>query len=144
MVVTASFTQNSYSITVTVTPSGDGTVTANPTGPYHYGDTVTLTAAPNSGYSFSAWSGDLTGSETTKTVTVTDDMTATATFVTAPPSPTPISTPSPTTPTNPTAQPTSNPTSTPTTNPTPVPTQPTEHLAQPQLQHPHQRKSQAR
>src|SRR3990172_12519814 len=54
-VVNATFVQNQYSLTVTVTPSAGGSVTPDLAGPYHYGDVVTLTEAPNNGYSFSGW-----------------------------------------------------------------------------------------
>jgi uncharacterized repeat protein (TIGR02543 family) len=78
--VTATFTQNVYTLTVTVNPTGGGTVTRSNNGPYHLNDVVTLTEAPSAGYTFSGWSGDGTGSGTTRTVTVTGNMAATATF----------------------------------------------------------------
>jgi len=61
--VTATFTQNTYTLTANGDPSGSGNVLLNNTGPYHYGDVVQLTAIPaNSSWSFSGWSGDLGGS----------------------------------------------------------------------------------
>lgn len=45
-----------------------------------YGESVTLTATPNSGYEFSSWSGDASGSTNPLTITVTGDRTITANF----------------------------------------------------------------
>ena len=62
--VTATFTANTYALAVSVT--GSGTVTSSPSGincgsdcseNYASGASVTLTAAPASGYAFSGWSG---------------------------------------------------------------------------------------
>jgi uncharacterized repeat protein (TIGR02543 family) len=78
--VTATFTQSTYTLTVTVSPTAGGTVTRNNNGPYHLNDVVVLTEAPSAGYTFSSWSGDGTGSGTTRTVTITGNMAATATF----------------------------------------------------------------
>jgi uncharacterized repeat protein (TIGR02543 family) len=68
-----------YTLTVNIT--GSGTVAKNPEkATYHYGDVVELTANPNTGWQFSAWSGDLTGSENPKTITIDGSKTVTATF----------------------------------------------------------------
>jgi uncharacterized repeat protein (TIGR02543 family) len=82
MSVTASFIQNTYSVAVSVLPSSAaGNVTGYVTTPtYHYGDIVTLTEVPNSGYSFSNWGQDGTGTQTTCNITVTRNMTVTAVF----------------------------------------------------------------
>jgi uncharacterized repeat protein (TIGR02543 family) len=82
MSVTASFAQNTYSVAVSVLPSSAaGNVTGYVTTPsYHYGDIVTLTEVPNSGYSFSNWGQDGTGTQTTCNITVTRNMTVTAVF----------------------------------------------------------------
>lgn len=45
-----------------------------------YGESCTFTATPASGYTFSSWSGDISGSASPRTVTVTGDMTVTANF----------------------------------------------------------------
>jgi len=51
--VIAHFTQNNYTLTVTVDPENSGTVSLNPQqATYHYGDQVTLTATPALGWSF--------------------------------------------------------------------------------------------
>jgi uncharacterized repeat protein (TIGR02543 family) len=77
--VTATFTRNVYTLTVTVT--GSGSVDRNNTGPYYYGDVVQLTAVPAGGWSFNLWSGDLLGSDNPATLTITFNMTVTANFV---------------------------------------------------------------
>jgi uncharacterized repeat protein (TIGR02543 family) len=76
--VTATFTEIEYSLTVT--PSGGGSVTLNDTGPYHLGDVVELTAAPDSGWSFSEWGGAVSGSANPISVTMDGDKAVTATF----------------------------------------------------------------
>jgi hypothetical protein len=76
--ITATFTQNEYTVTVNVV--GSGTVDLNPAGPYHSGDVVTLTAAPDAGWSFVDWSGDATGDINPASVTMGGDKTVTATF----------------------------------------------------------------
>lgn len=45
-----------------------------------YGESVTLTATPNSGYEFSSWSGDASGSTNPLTITVLGDMSVTGNF----------------------------------------------------------------
>ncbi|MBC7936374.1 MAG: DUF3494 domain-containing protein [Rhizobacter sp.] len=58
--ITANFTPNAYTLTVTGT---NGTVAKNPNQPtYTGGTTVQLTATPNAGFIFSSWSGDASGS----------------------------------------------------------------------------------
>jgi uncharacterized repeat protein (TIGR02543 family) len=70
--VTANFTQDQYTLTVSVSPSGAGSVTWNPNQPtYVYGDVVTLTATENPGYRFGSWSGAASG--TTNPITITMD-----------------------------------------------------------------------
>jgi len=76
--VTATFTQNVYTLTTTVI--GSGSVIRNSTGPYHYGDTVELTAVPSAGWSFDHWGGDLSGSTNPTTILITGNKDVTATF----------------------------------------------------------------
>ena len=76
--VTATFTQNVYTLSLSVV--GNGSVNLNNTGPYHYGDAVLLTPIPSSYWSFDHWSGDLTGSANPATLIVTANMSVTATF----------------------------------------------------------------
>jgi FlaG/FlaF family flagellin (archaellin) len=78
--VTATFTQNQYTLTVNMDPLGSGLVSLNNTGPYYYGDVVELTANPTVGWSFSGWSQDLTGSMNPATILIDGGKTVTATF----------------------------------------------------------------
>ena len=81
--VTANFTQNQYTLSVGVSPSGSGSVTKSPDkASYVYGDVVTLTPTPNTGYSLASWSGDISGSTNPYTLTVNGNKTVTANFVT--------------------------------------------------------------
>jgi hypothetical protein len=77
--VTATFTQNHY--TLTLTTEGQGTVIKNPDQLwYTYGQVITLTASPNAGWSFDHWDGDLSGTTNPTTITMNSDATVTATF----------------------------------------------------------------
>ena len=81
MTVTAIFTQNEYTLTITINPTEAGTVIANNTGPYHYGDAISLIATPNTGYVFNSWSGDGSNTEVnSRVVTITGNMAVTAIF----------------------------------------------------------------
>lgn len=79
MSVTAIFTQNIYTLSVFV--SGNGSVSLNNSGPYNYGDAVLLTAVPSTAWSFDHWIGDLTGSANPTALSITGNMSVTATFV---------------------------------------------------------------
>jgi uncharacterized repeat protein (TIGR02543 family)/flagellin-like protein len=76
--VTATFTQNVYTLTVTLV--GSGIINLNDSGPYNYGDWVELTAVPDAGWTFSAWSGDLTGSNNPEDILIDGNKAVTATF----------------------------------------------------------------
>jgi hypothetical protein len=78
--VTATFTQNTYTLSVSVDPVGSGSVSLNNTGPYHYGDAVQLNAVPAIGWSFQSWSGDLAGSANPATLVITGNAAVTAHF----------------------------------------------------------------
>ncbi|MBN1281145.1 MAG: hypothetical protein JXA00_05805 [Candidatus Thermoplasmatota archaeon] len=81
MAVTAHYTQNQYTLTTTVDPTGAGTITRDPEqATYTYGQNVQLTANANTGYTFSHWTGDLTGTTNPDTITITDNMQVTAHF----------------------------------------------------------------
>ena len=53
--VTATFTKIDYTVTTAANPVGSGTVSANPS-TANYGDTITLSQTPASGYDFDSWS----------------------------------------------------------------------------------------
>jgi len=80
MTVTAWFTQDQYTLTINVSPEGSGLVSLNNTGPYHYGDAVKLTATPETGWTFSEWTGNLSGSENPIDIIMDGNKTVTATF----------------------------------------------------------------
>lgn len=77
--VSAVFVQNEYPIVVTVSGSGNVTRLPNQT-TYHYGDVVTLTATPAPGWTFTAWSGSLSGSANPQTLVVDGSESVHATF----------------------------------------------------------------
>lgn len=84
--VTANFeqnTQNYYTLAISVIPSGSPcTVTKSPDETqYVSGTVVTLTAIPASGYTFSSWSGSLSGNQNPTTITMTSNKDVTANFV---------------------------------------------------------------
>jgi uncharacterized repeat protein (TIGR02543 family) len=91
-VVVANFTQSGgggssggtttyYTLTVVVNPQGAGSVTLSPSGgSYIAGTVVTLTATANTGYTFSNWSGDATGTSNPTTITMTSNKSVTANF----------------------------------------------------------------
>ena len=83
--VTAHFTQNQYMLTITI--DGSGSVTKNPNqATYSYSQVVTLTAVPGTGWMFSSWTGDLTGTQNPTTITMNGNRAVTAHFVdSAPP-----------------------------------------------------------
>jgi hypothetical protein len=78
--VMVTFTQAQYSLTVNTV--GSGTVTTNPSQTtYHYGEIVQLAADADVGWSFSAWSGDITVGQSPTDITIDDNKIVTATFV---------------------------------------------------------------
>ncbi len=79
--VTANFTADGYTLTINAV---NGSVTKTPDkASYAYGEVVTLQAAPNSGYSFSSWSGDASGTANPTTVTMNGNKSVTAAFTAA-------------------------------------------------------------
>ncbi|MCX6671879.1 MAG: hypothetical protein NTX92_08175, partial [Euryarchaeota archaeon] len=77
--VTAHFTQNEY--TLTLNTVGEGSIAKSPDqATYPYGTVVTLNATGSLGWSFSSWSGDLTGSVNPTTITIDGNKAVTATF----------------------------------------------------------------
>ncbi|MFC2042495.1 hypothetical protein ACFLTV_03295, partial [Chloroflexota bacterium] len=71
-----------YELTITISPSRGGTVEKAPDlSTYGEDMEVTLTARAASGYDFSEWSGDVSGSNSKKTVIMDGDKSVTANFV---------------------------------------------------------------
>lgn len=84
--ITANFTAipvNSYTLTVNAVNGSVTKVANQPT--YTSGSTVVLTATPATGYSFSSWSGDATGTVSPLTVTMNANKNITANFTALPP-----------------------------------------------------------
>lgn len=82
-VVTATFVKlprGSYPLMVQTV--GDGSVYADPLGPYNSGQVVTVTAEPDPGWVFDAWSGDTMTTTNPVVLTITADTVLTSTFVT--------------------------------------------------------------
>jgi uncharacterized repeat protein (TIGR02543 family) len=74
----ASFAINTFTLSVNTT---NGTVTKNPNQPaYDSASTVQLTAVPAAGYTFTSWSGDLTGTINPVNITMSANKTITANF----------------------------------------------------------------
>jgi hypothetical protein len=72
-------TAKQYYLTITI--QGSGTVTKSPDQPsYTYGQVVTLTAHPSSGWVFNQWGDDLTGNTNPATITMTGDKSVIANF----------------------------------------------------------------
>ncbi|MFH2124173.1 MAG: choice-of-anchor Q domain-containing protein, partial [Pseudomonadota bacterium] len=86
--VTATFTLNTYLLSVTKDGTGSGSVASNPVGidcgsdcsqAYDYNTLVTLSASPDTGSTFTGWSGACSGAEGC-TVTIDQARSVTATF----------------------------------------------------------------
>lgn len=76
--VGVTYTQSEYTLTVT---SGHGTVVKDPDQPtYHEGDTVSLTATATPPWTFTSWSGGLTGTDNPTMVTVHGNTSVTANY----------------------------------------------------------------
>ena len=77
--ITANFIYNCYNLTTSVV--GNGTVTPNTSNPHVNGSIVQLTAVPNSScWTFSGWSGDLSGATNPANITMNSNKSVTATF----------------------------------------------------------------
>jgi uncharacterized repeat protein (TIGR02543 family) len=76
--VTAGFAINTYTLNVTAT---NGSVTKMPNkSTYNHGETVSLLAVPNSGYHFTNWSGDASGTTNPVSITMNSNKSVTAGF----------------------------------------------------------------
>jgi surface protein len=82
--VVANFIKKQYALNTVVV--GEGTVTekvikAGAATDYNSGTVVELTATPASGWAFKEWTGDMTGTDSPKNITVSSAKTVTAVFV---------------------------------------------------------------
>jgi len=76
------FDVDNYVLTLGLTPSGGGTISANPPGGnYTHGTSVSLTPMPNAQYRFDHWEGALTGSAQPGVVVMNANAAVTAVFV---------------------------------------------------------------
>jgi len=82
LLANATFVEQVYDLTITI--NGQGSVSVDVDGPYHYGDEITLTATPQDGWFFTGWSGAVIDSENPITVTVDTDLNITANFLPLP------------------------------------------------------------
>jgi len=83
LTLTANFQyiQKTYTLTTNVSPQEGGYVSRNPSKKaYTPGETVTLTASPESGYKFTGWTGVAAGRKNSVTVAMDGDKTVTANF----------------------------------------------------------------
>jgi PKD repeat protein len=69
-----------YNLTLTTSGTGSGTIEANSSGPYYYGDTVMIWANASTGSFFAGFSGALTGTTTPQNLVINENMTVTAQF----------------------------------------------------------------
>ncbi|MES2431001.1 MAG: InlB B-repeat-containing protein [Bacteroidota bacterium] len=76
--VIANFSAITYTLNTTASPSAGGTISG--AGTYNSGTVVTLTATPASGYEFTGWSGDASGTNTSVAVTMNTNKSVTANF----------------------------------------------------------------
>jgi regulation of enolase protein 1 (concanavalin A-like superfamily) len=82
--VRANFVEAASDLTLTVNVAAGGAVDIVPQkATYQYGELVTLVPRPNSGYQFSEWSGDHTGSDNPGKIVMNDSKVILATFVPA-------------------------------------------------------------
>ena len=66
-----------YTLSVT---AGAGGIVNTSGGEYEVGTSLTLTATPNTGYAFTGWSGNATGTDTSLTITINGNTSITANF----------------------------------------------------------------
>ncbi len=79
--INASFTTLTYTLSISKSGTGNGTVTNSPTGTsFPAGTSVNLTAAPDANSTFGGWSGGCTGTGTSSSVIMNSNMNVTATF----------------------------------------------------------------
>ena len=79
--VTATFARNGpYTLTLTKSGTGSGTIQASPSGPYYYGASVTIWANASTGSTFAGFTGALTGTVTPQILVMNGNKAVTATF----------------------------------------------------------------
>ncbi|HUT00272.1 MAG TPA: Ig-like domain-containing protein [Candidatus Thermoplasmatota archaeon] len=79
--VTATFTLNGpYTLTLTTSGTGSGTIQASPAGPYYWGASVTIWANASTGSTFTGFSGDLSGTTTPQTLVMNGNKAVNAQF----------------------------------------------------------------
>jgi uncharacterized repeat protein (TIGR02543 family) len=79
--IEASFSDITYTLTISKTGTGNGILTSNASGTsFPAGTVVTLTAVPDVNSTFDGWSGECTGTLPTCTLTMNADTAVTATF----------------------------------------------------------------
>jgi uncharacterized repeat protein (TIGR02543 family) len=78
--VTATFTQCIYTLTLTMSGTGSGTIQASPAGPYYYGVSVTIWANASTGSTFNGFTGSLTGTVTPQVLVMNGDKSVNAQF----------------------------------------------------------------
>jgi len=84
--VNATFTAvPQFTVTTSVLPGGAGSVVLNPAGGvYNQGASVIVTAVADPGWGFTAWSGDLAGTQNPDTLVINADKSVTAEFIVVP------------------------------------------------------------
>jgi len=81
LTLTANFQQDTYTLTTGANPTIGGSVSSSPNkATYTYGEQVTVTADPLSGYTFTGWSGASTSTTSAITITMNENKTLTANF----------------------------------------------------------------
>jgi PKD repeat protein len=79
--LTATFTLNSHALATGTAGTGAGSISLNPAGGvYDYGTAVTLTATPDAGSLFTAWSGAISSASNPIVLVMDADRSVTATF----------------------------------------------------------------
>ncbi len=79
--ITANFSLNTYTLTTQASPAAGGYVAKNPDqASYNHGTNVQISATANSGYTFTGWSGDASGTTNPETITMDSNKTVTANF----------------------------------------------------------------
>jgi hypothetical protein len=71
---------SSFTLTLTTSGTGSGTIQASPGGPYTYGDTVTIWANASVGSTFTGFTGSLSGTTTPQNLTFDGNETVDAAF----------------------------------------------------------------